>query len=252
MSVFSSLKNTLPNSFALLFKTVKHNFLRVVIIFAAYWAALVFGCEYSNFSYIDASGLFRWLVLLSFISVSAPLFAGKKFSWLKVFPHWKFILFSILLTAFAFAFSLPLLFAVHLITGAILPLFLAPAFVFICSVLLEALMAVYVLIMIFAAFDFNRKAAIDDPLINSVKIIFSNKLGVYFLALVYIILAAARPGLVKPGIISYPGYIISGFFLMAVYNTLNLKEEERPDKGNENIEDVKTEDLKLPKINISF
>ncbi|MCL2144054.1 MAG: hypothetical protein FWH43_00950 [Endomicrobia bacterium] len=243
--MFTDIKNKFIASLDLFFKTVKNNFVRLAFVFAVYCGSIIFSAKYFNPFFAGASNVLITLFLLSLISVSSPLFEGREFKMSNLFPGWKFILYSLFAAFVVFIFFIPLKMLILASNDTVFSYFLPAAAAFICKILLDAVMVLFAFIAIFAAFDFNRKPSIDDPVINSFKLLLSNKLLLYFFALIYVVLVSCVQRFSEVKEIIYILYMFFSPFLMAVYYVLRLKDEDIPVKKE-------PEEDGMPNMKISF
>ncbi|MCL1972553.1 MAG: hypothetical protein FWG57_06150 [Endomicrobia bacterium] len=247
MSFISLDKNNFIAAFNLFSKTVKNNFARLCGIIAGY--SVIFGLIYftvmRNNDFL--SGLLAVLLLLSFISVSAPLFAEKDLRISDMFPNWKFAGYSLIIICVVSIFLFPVKLFTRMLFNGILQLFIDYSMNGFVNVFFTILTLFSGFFVFFTVLDFNRKPKIDQPVINSAEILISNWLLVMAFTAVGTILIAFIPYLDAPRSFSFPAYMIICLFLTAVYYVVKPEDEEYigADKKAE------MEEVRLPKMKIT-
>ena len=249
MSSFTFTKNNLAGIFNLFFKTVKNNFARLCGIIAAYSA--VFGIVYFTVLHNSGflSGLLAVLLLLSFISLSAPLFAEKDLRISNMLPDWKFAGYSLITICVVSMLLFPVKLFTRMLFNGILQLFIDYEMNGFVNVFFTVITLFAGFFVLFSVLDFNRKPKIDQPVINSAKILISNVLLVAVFTAVGTVLIVFIAYLDAPRSFSFPVYMIICLFLTAVYYFVKPEDEDAEyiaaDKKAE------TEETRLPKMKIT-
>lgn len=221
MAPINAQKNAFSQVLGFFSDNVKDNLLKIIIIFAVYWvvnSALQYFILFANAFFYK---FFYFLLQLSFVSAVLPLLSGKRFKVKSVFPGIMFIVFSFVLWASVFLFSLPVRMIIEAIINVFFKEFLGlPSFViFVLEIFYNFIIALFIIFMLFSVFDYLKKPALDLPLLNAGKILNKNKSFIVIIALILTLLYFCVPFL-KDDAFSFIFRMIFGIFLMTVYLAL--------------------------------